>query len=53
MAIDHGTRAEHYRAQSSKLRAMAATCDVPQLKQELLDLAAQYDRLAERAEARR
>jgi hypothetical protein len=53
MAIDYGTRAEHYRQQASKLRQMAATCDMPVLRQELLDLAGQYDVLAERAEARR
>jgi hypothetical protein len=44
---------EHYREQAAKLRAMASQCDVASLQQELLDLARQYDVLAERAGSKR
>jgi hypothetical protein len=40
--------AERYQDQVRKLRAMAASCDA-ELKQKLLDLAAQYDALVKRA----
>ena len=46
--------ARHYQEQAAQLRAMAAKePDGSSIRERLLELAAQYDRLAERAEADR
>jgi hypothetical protein len=42
-------RAAHYRDQAKQMRAMAEKTTIPEIKQQLLDLAAQYERLAESA----
>jgi hypothetical protein len=40
-------RAAHYREQAEQLREMAAAEPIGRLRERLLDVAAQYDRLAE------
>jgi len=42
-------KAEHYQQQAARLREMAAAESAGDLKDKLLELASQYDRLAERA----
>jgi hypothetical protein len=39
-------RAEHYRDQAAKLRELAETTPASKFRDQLLDLADQYDRLA-------
>jgi hypothetical protein len=49
MAKTPPEKSDHYRAQAEKMRAVADGCHQPDLKEQLLDLARQYDDLVERA----
>jgi hypothetical protein len=46
--VDGGT-AEEYRRQAARIRASAEKATVPEIKAELLKIAAAFERLAERA----
>jgi hypothetical protein len=45
--------ADHYREQAAKMREFAATEPNDAMREKLLRLAAEYDKLATRAEARK
>lgn len=41
-----GSPAQYYRDQATRIRAIAADCKLPEIKQQLLTIADQFDRLA-------
>jgi hypothetical protein len=45
--------ADHYRQQAAKMREFASRAEAESLREQFLALAAEYEKLAERAEARR
>jgi hypothetical protein len=44
--------ADHYRQQAAKMREFAAGAETDRLREQFLSLAAEYEKLAERADAR-
>jgi hypothetical protein len=44
--------AAHYRGEAARMRKFAESAANPGIRNQLLELAAEYDKLAERAEAR-
>lgn len=51
MAFD-GTSAQLYRTRAKELREMAATCHLPEVRDQLNMIAEQFDTLARQVEAR-
>jgi hypothetical protein len=51
--VNKTEQAKYYRDNAAELRAIAATVMDPQTKSELLDIAAQFDRLADYVERQR
>lgn len=49
MMLDH----EHYRQQAAKMREFASGAEAEDLREQFLALAAEYEKLAERASAER
>jgi hypothetical protein len=45
--------ADHYRQQAAKMREIASSAETDSLREQLLALAAEYEKLAERATARK
>jgi len=50
MAFD-GSRAEFYRDQACRLRALAKACTLPDIKEQLEHVAEEYETLAHQVEA--
>jgi len=41
-----GSPAQYYRDQAKRIREIAATCKLPEIKEQLMTIADQFDRLA-------